>query len=103
MTGTTFRPPEMRSKCYCWVVTSLPAPVVGTCSNGSADRNRVIPLGEGHFRRTHAEFVAHYHRKRNHQGLDNELIDGNPDARHSGVVRRCQRIGGLLSFYYRAA
>ena len=65
--------------------------------------NRVIPLGEGHFRRTLAEFVAHYHRERNHQGLGNELIDGDPDARHSGAVRRRQRIGGLLSFYHRAA
>ena len=65
--------------------------------------NRVIPLGERHFRRTLAAFVAHYHRERNHQGLSNELIDGNPDARHSGAVRRRQRIGGLLSFYHRAA
>jgi hypothetical protein len=65
--------------------------------------NRVIPLGEGHVRRTLAEFVVHYHRERNHQGLGNELIDGNPDARHSGAVRRRQRIGGLLSFYHRAA
>ena len=42
--------------------------------------NRVIPLGERHFRRTLAEFVAHYHRERNHQGLGNELIDGARDA-----------------------
>jgi transposase InsO family protein len=65
--------------------------------------NRVIPLGEGHFRRTLAEFAAHYHRERNHQGLGNELIDGVPDARHSGPVRRRHRIGGLLNYYYRAA
>ena len=37
--------------------------------------NRVIPFGERHLRRTIAEYVAHYHRERNHQGLDNELID----------------------------
>ena len=65
--------------------------------------NRVIPLGEGHFRRTLAEFVAHYHRERNHQGLGNELIDGDPDALTPAPVRRRQRIGGLLSFYHRAA
>jgi hypothetical protein len=35
----------------------------------------VIPLGERHLRRTIAEFIEHYHRERNHQGLDNELID----------------------------
>ena len=37
--------------------------------------NRVIPLGERHLRRTIAEYVEHYHRERNHQGLANELID----------------------------
>jgi len=31
--------------------------------------NRLIPLGERH-RQAVAEFVAHYHRERNHQGLD---------------------------------
>jgi hypothetical protein len=36
--------------------------------------NRLIPLGERHFRRAVVEFAAHYHRERNHQGLGNELI-----------------------------
>jgi transposase InsO family protein len=40
--------------------------------------NRMIPLGERHFRRALAEFVAHYHHERNHQGLDNELIGVRP-------------------------
>jgi hypothetical protein len=31
-------------------------------------------VGERHFRRAVAEFVAHDHRDRNHQGLDNELM-----------------------------
>jgi transposase InsO family protein len=65
--------------------------------------NRVIPLGERHFRRTLAEFAAHYHRERNHQGLGNELIDGVGDRQYSGSVRRRQRLGGVLSYYYRAA
>jgi putative transposase len=65
--------------------------------------NRVIPLGEWHFRRTLAEFVVHYHRERNHQGLGNELIDGNGVQPRRGRVRRRQRIGGFLSYYYRAA
>ena len=64
--------------------------------------NRLIPLGERHHRRAIVEFVAHYHRERNHQGLDNELIDGQP-ARHVGRVRRHQRLGGLLNYYARAA
>lgn len=65
--------------------------------------DRVIPLGERHLRRTLADFVAHYHRERNHQGLDNELIDRPPRQRAGGPVRRRQRVGGLLSYYYRSA
>ena len=65
--------------------------------------NKVIPLGERHLRRTMAEFVAHYHGERNHQGLDNELIAPLQQQPVCGLVRRRQRLGGILSFYYRAA
>ena len=66
--------------------------------------DRMIPLGERHLRRTMAEFVAHYHAERNHQGLGNELIDPSDQLLAScGLVRRRQRLGGILSFYYRAA
>jgi putative transposase len=65
--------------------------------------DRLIPLGERHFRRTLAEFVVHYHCERNHQGLGNERIDGVEDQHTCGRVRRRQRLGGLLSYYYRAA
>jgi hypothetical protein len=41
--------------------------------------------------------------ERNHQGLGNELVDGIGVQPHSGRVLRRQRIGGLLSYYYRAA
>ena len=64
--------------------------------------DRIIPLGEGHFRRAVAEFVAHYHRERNHQGLENALIDGAPTT-GAGPVRRQSRLGGVLNFYKRAA
>ncbi len=49
--------------------------------------NRLIPLGERHFRRAVTDFVAHYHLERNHQGLRNELIGGPPPTR-GGPVRR---------------
>ena len=66
--------------------------------------SKVIPLGERHLRRTVAEFVAHYHGERNHQGLGNELIDPSDQLPACwGLVRRRQRLGGILSFYYRAA
>jgi transposase InsO family protein len=65
--------------------------------------NRMIPLGERHFRRALAEFVVHYHRERNHQGLDNELIVGMSPSAADGHVSRRSRLGGLLNYYERAA
>jgi hypothetical protein len=49
--------------------------------------------------------VAHYHRERNHQGLGNELIEQLPANMNAGEgpVRRRVRLGGVLSYYYRAA
>ena len=79
------------------------APRTPGCAIKEECLNKVIPLGERHLRRTVAEFVAHYHGERNHQGLGNELIDRlQPQPAHA-LVRRRQRLGGLLSFYYRAA
>lgn len=65
--------------------------------------DRLIPLGERHFRRAVAEFLAHDHGERNHQGLGNELIDGARNAACIGRVRRHPRLGGLLNYYARAA
>ena len=65
--------------------------------------NRVIPFGERHLRRTIAEFVEHYHRERNHQGLANELIEGALAVERVGSIRRRPRLGGLLNYYCRAA
>jgi transposase InsO family protein len=65
--------------------------------------HRVIPFGERHLRRTIAAYVEHYHRERNHQGLDNALIE---DRRHRPAgrrIRRRLRLGGLLNYYERAA
>ena len=65
--------------------------------------HRVIPLGERHFRQAMAEFVAHYHAERNHHGLGNELIESYRSSMAQGGIRRRQRLGGILNFYYRAA
>ncbi|HMA91741.1 MAG TPA: integrase core domain-containing protein [Polyangiaceae bacterium] len=67
--------------------------------------NRIIPLGEKHLRRTLASYVEHCHMERNHQGLVNRLIEpiaANTNA-GEGRIRKCQRVGGLLNYYYRAA
>ena len=65
---------------------------------------RLILFGEGSVRRAAAEFTVHYHRERNHQGLDNKLIcpDSSPVG-EGGEVKRRERLGGLLNYYYRAA
>ena len=65
--------------------------------------DRIIPMGERHFREAVAEFVAHYHHERNHQGLANRLIDGVAPARGEGRIRRRPRLGGVLNYYERAA
>jgi transposase InsO family protein len=65
--------------------------------------DRLVPLGERHFRRGIAEYVQHYHGERNHQGLENRLISGEPATTMTGRVRRRPRLGGLLNFYERAA
>jgi len=65
--------------------------------------DRVILFGERRLRHVIAEFVAHYHRERNHQGLGNELIA--PRVHHRRGTRVCcrERLGGLLRYYNHAA
>jgi hypothetical protein len=43
-----------------------------------------------------------YHRERNHQGLENRLIiaSGLQEGKQ-GAIRRRQRLGGMLNYYYR--
>jgi transposase InsO family protein len=65
---------------------------------------RLILFGEGSLRKAIQEFVVHYHGERNHQGLGNRLII--PDESHAGndgAIRRHERLGGMLNYYYRQA
>ena len=63
---------------------------------------RIVPLGEAHLRRTLREFVEHYECERNHQGLNNRLLVAMPMT-GQGPVKRRERLGGTLKFYYRHA
>ena len=66
--------------------------------------SRVVPLGEGHVRLLVGEYVDHYHRERNHQGLDNQLLQRPPPpVSLAADVQRRERLGGLLNFYHREA
>jgi len=65
---------------------------------------RMILFGEGSLRKATHEFVEHYHRERNHQGRSNRLIlpEASPVG-NRGAIRRGQRMGGMLNYYYRQA
>ena len=66
--------------------------------------NHVVPLSEPHLRRVLREYLEHYHLERNHQGLDNALIQPRAGpANDNGEVIRKERLGGLLNFYERRA
>ena len=64
----------------------------------------MIFFGQASLRRAIGEYMAHYHEERNHQGLENRLI--RPTSRpvaNAALIRRHVRLGGMFSYYYRAA
>jgi transposase InsO family protein len=66
--------------------------------------NRMVMVGAPALSYVIHQYLAHYHAERNHQGLANQLIAAESGVgRHSGPVRRRERLGGLLRYYYRAA
>jgi putative transposase len=65
---------------------------------------QIIPLGERHLCHAVKEYTEHYHVERNHQGLENRLIEqrqGVVDTNSS--VLRHERLGGVLNYYERRA
>jgi len=66
--------------------------------------NRMIFFGEGSLRSALKSYVLHYHSERNHQGLENKLIDpGSEVGSVAGKIECRERLGGLLRYYHRAA
>jgi putative transposase len=66
--------------------------------------SRMILFGERSLRKATREYTAHYHKERNHQGLDNRLIETADDqAPGAGSVSCSNRLGGMLRFYHRVA
>jgi transposase InsO family protein len=65
---------------------------------------QIIPLGEEHLRRAVKDYTEHYHIERNHQGLDNRLVEERQGVvdMNSAVVRQ-ERLGGILNYYERRA
>jgi hypothetical protein len=64
----------------------------------------MIFIGQTSLRRAIMQYVAHYHAERNHQGLENRLIQ--PESKRAvtdGAIHRRPRLGGLLNYYCRIA
>jgi len=64
----------------------------------------MIFFGEDSLRQAIHEFVIHYHRERNHQGLENRLITPmETTIDTAATIERRQRLGRLLNYYHRTA
>lgn len=64
--------------------------------------DRMILFGEPMLRHAVANFILHFHAERNHQGLDNKLIEPEPSVGSlEGEVVCRERLGGLLKYYHR--
>ena len=64
----------------------------------------MIVIGQWSLRRAITEYMTHYHAERNHQGLENRLIwPQRVLAANDCMVQRRSRLGGMLSYYHRAA
>ena len=64
--------------------------------------DQMIFLGRESLVRAIAEYAAHYHDERCHQGIENEMISG-AKAQGVGIVETRERLGGLIKYYHRRA
>jgi len=64
--------------------------------------DQMIFLGRESLVRAIAEYAAHYHEERSHQGLGNVLLSGVA-PQSEGSVEVKERLGGLLKYYHRRA
>ena len=63
---------------------------------------RIIFFGEKALKNAVSEFLTHYHQERNHQGLNNQLLQPGTEVGHNaGDVACRERLGGMLRYYYR--
>ncbi len=61
--------------------------------------SKLILFGEASLRRALAEFEAHYHAERNHQGKGNVMLFPSDDgSTEQGPVLCREGLGGLLKF-----
>lgn len=95
-------------------ITSIRLPAQSPNLNAYAERwvrsvkeeclSRLILFGERSLRRALSQFEAHFHGERPHQGKGNVILcpeDGGGGG--DGPIRCRERLGGLLTYYYREA
>jgi putative transposase len=107
---------SFRSVLAAGGVKAIPLPARSPNLNAFAERwvrsakqeclSRLILFGERPLSRALAEFSAHYHGERNHQGKGNQLLflEAGHKPKQLGRSVECRhRLGGLLKYYRRAA
>ena len=107
---------SFRSVLAAGGVKAIPLPARSPNLNAFAERwvrtakqeclSKLILTGEHPLSRALAEFSAHYHGERNHQGKGNQLLFPEPrfePKRRDRTVECRHRLGGLLKYYGRAA
>ena len=66
--------------------------------------SKLILFGEASLRRAVAQFEAHFHEERPHQGKGNVILFPSSKENDVGGPIRCrERLGGLLKYYHREA
>ena len=66
--------------------------------------SRMIFFGEKSLCNAVKSYLEHYHAERNHQGLENKLIDPGDDiGQIAGTIECRERLGGMLRYYHRNA
>ena len=66
--------------------------------------DQMIFVGQASLLYAVREYIEHYHRERNHQGLENRLLHPITEApADKGTISRHARLGGTLNFYLREA
>ena len=65
--------------------------------------SRLIFLSQHHLQTTIATFTDYYRQRRNHQGIENKLIEPPKFLPAVGHIRCRKELGGMLNYYYREA
>jgi transposase InsO family protein len=104
--------PKFKSILGCSGVTALRTAYQAPNMNAHAERfvrsirteclDQMIFVGRASMEKAIAEYAAHYHDERSHQGLGNEIPSRRPVQREGGIWARA-RLGGLLKYYHRIA